>query len=96
MPRKTLKVQVELDIQAVCIAKYFFLCITIFSYQVTCPGVWLCPSGKISLQLCMLDSCIQTMGLLPNFPLLYREKYIFYKVFYKARSLSDLQRLLSE
>ncbi|XP_031352296.1 spermatogenesis associated 6-like protein isoform X1 [Photinus pyralis] len=79
MPRKALRVQIELDIQAV-----------------TCPGVWLCPNGKVSLQIYMLDSCIQTTALPPVFPLLYHEQFIFYKTFHTAHTLVELQRVIDK
>ncbi|KAF5276281.1 hypothetical protein FQA39_LY06630 [Lamprigera yunnana] len=79
MPRKALKIQIVLDLQAV-----------------TCPGVWLCPNGKVSLQLYMLDSCIQTTALPPIFPLLYNEQFIFYKFFYSTYSLLDVQSYINQ
>nr|CAI5828714.1 unnamed protein product [Callosobruchus analis] len=65
-------------------------------YRVTCPGVWLCTNGKISLQLKMLDSKIQTQLCRPVFPLPCNEKYVFTKTFYKHRKLIDLQKALSQ
>ncbi|KAK5644517.1 hypothetical protein RI129_005817 [Pyrocoelia pectoralis] len=79
MPRKALRMQIEVDIQAV-----------------TCPGVWLCPNGKVSLQIYMLDSCTQTTALPPVFPLLYHEQFVFYKTFHTAHTLVDLQRFIDK
>ncbi|XP_025832105.1 uncharacterized protein LOC112904959 isoform X2 [Agrilus planipennis] len=60
--------------------------------SVTCPGVWLCPNGKVSLQVYMLDSCIQTAPLAPVFPLFIDERFVFYKTFASINKLVDLQR----
>ncbi|XP_022910273.1 uncharacterized protein [Onthophagus taurus] len=63
---------------------------------VTCPGVYLCPNGKVSLQLYMLDSCIQTGCASPAFPILFNEKLIFFKMFYETQRLNDLLKLLNK
>ncbi|XP_030751965.1 uncharacterized protein LOC115879331 [Sitophilus oryzae] len=63
-------------------------------HKLSCPGVWLCSNGKISLQLGMLDSNIQTEAYKPIFPMLFDEKFIFYKTFLKERRLGELQRSL--
>ncbi|XP_017771800.1 PREDICTED: spermatogenesis associated 6-like protein [Nicrophorus vespilloides] len=63
---------------------------------VTCPGVWLCANGNVSLQLYMLDSCVQTASVEPIFPLLLQEKYIFYKTFISVHKLTGLQKLLNK
>lgn len=65
-------------------------------FKITCPGVWLCPSGQLSLQMYMLDTCVQTSSAKPIFPLYFEEKFIFCKIFHKAQRLSDLQRLLTD
>ncbi|KAK9732303.1 Spermatogenesis-assoc protein 6 [Popillia japonica] len=46
---------------------------------VTCPGVYLCPNVSAE----------------PAFPVLCHEKFIFYKTFFEAQRLSELQRLLN-
>lgn len=70
--------------------------ILIFFFQITCPGVWLCSSGKVSLQVHMLDSSVQTRSCKPVFPLQCYEKFIFSKTFYSERRLNELQRSLSK
>lgn len=44
----------------------------------------------------MLDSGIQTGNFDPVFPILCHEKFIFYKTFFEAQRLSELQKLLSK
>uniref|UniRef100_A0AAR5Q4P2 Spermatogenesis-associated protein 6 N-terminal domain-containing protein n=1 Tax=Dendroctonus ponderosae TaxID=77166 RepID=A0AAR5Q4P2_DENPD len=60
--------------------------------KVTCPGVWLCSNGKISLQIYMMDSVIQTDAHHPNFPILFNEKFKFYKRYLNKRCSAALQR----
>lgn len=60
--------------------------------KVTCPGVWLCSNGKISLQISLMDSVIQTDSHHPNFPIIVNEHFIFYKKFINVGCLTALQR----
>lgn len=64
--------------------------------QITCPGVWLCPSGKIGLQIDIFNLNQTTHRVSPIFPLLYHDKFMFKKVFSDVSSLSDLQRSLED
>lgn len=62
--------------------------------KVTCPGVWLCTNGKVSLQIYMLDSCVQTASYKPSFPIQCHESFLFYKTFYSKHQLQELQKQL--
>ncbi|XP_033607543.1 spermatogenesis-associated protein 6 isoform X3 [Cryptotermes secundus] len=64
--------------------------------EVTCPGVWLCPNGKIILKLFMFGSSARAPHLPPIFPLLYHQKFVFQKTFTNVRYLTDLQHLLGK
>lgn len=50
-------------------------------HEVTCPGVWLCPHGRLSLEVYLLDTCVQTAKIKPFFPLDFNEQYLFHKTF---------------
>ncbi|XP_069703288.1 uncharacterized protein [Periplaneta americana] len=63
---------------------------------VTCPGVWLCPNGKIALKIFMFETSARTSHLPPVFPLLYHQKFIFQKTFSNVRYLADLQHLFGK
>ncbi|XP_011494781.1 PREDICTED: uncharacterized protein LOC105359790 [Ceratosolen solmsi marchali] len=65
-------------------------------HAVSCPGVWLCPVGKVSVQINIFDSCTSTPKLTSVFPLLYHNKLIFKKVFTGVTTLAELQKKLSE
>ncbi|XP_046423959.1 uncharacterized protein LOC124181427 isoform X1 [Neodiprion fabricii] len=65
-------------------------------HAITCPGVWLCPNGKIALQLSMFNNCIESHQITPIFPLLFHDKFTFNKVFTGVTTLADLQRSLEE
>lgn len=59
----------------------FTLEVDLLINEVTCPGVWLCPYGRLSLEVYMLDSCVQTARIKPIFPLDFNEQYLFHKTF---------------
>ncbi|XP_057653396.1 spermatogenesis-associated protein 6 [Diorhabda carinulata] len=63
--------------------------------KVTCPGVWLCSNGKVSLQIHMFGSAVQTRNCKPAFPLIIYEKFVFSKIFHQDRRLNELQRRLN-
>lgn len=58
--------------------------------------MWLCPNGKIALQLNIFNDCIESREITPIFPLLFHDKFIFKKVFTGVTTLADLQRSLEE
>lgn len=76
-------------------AKSFLVKVELTVQKISCPGVWLCSNGKISLQFCMLDCTIQTDSYKPLFPINFNEKFVFYKTFLKERRLNELQRSLN-
>ncbi|KAJ8920212.1 hypothetical protein NQ315_011873 [Exocentrus adspersus] len=75
--------------------KGFLVKVELDVQKVTCPGVWLCSNGKVSLQMYMLDSSIQTSSCKPTFPIYFHEKFVFYKTFTNDRRLNELQRSLN-
>ncbi|XP_058792893.1 uncharacterized protein LOC131665192 [Phymastichus coffea] len=64
-------------------------------HAVTCPGVWLCPSGKVALKISIFNSCVSTHRLTPIFPLLYHNKFTFKKIFIGVTTLVELEKKLS-
>ncbi|KAK9890857.1 hypothetical protein WA026_012202 [Henosepilachna vigintioctopunctata] len=75
--------------------KAFIVKVELDVQAVTCPGVWLCSNGQVSLQLYMLDSCVQTSCLRPSFPMLFHEQFIFSKTLPTKYHLEDLSKQLS-
>lgn len=65
-------------------------------FQVTCPGVWLCPNGEVALQIDTLDCRTESRRASPIFPLLFHERLTFSKVFGQKASLAELQRTLEQ
>ncbi|XP_063920451.1 uncharacterized protein LOC135135345 isoform X2 [Zophobas morio] len=76
--------------------KAFLVQVELDVQAVTCPGVWLCSNGKVSLQIYMLDSCVQTACYKPNFPIQCNEKFIFYKTFFSKHQLNELEKELHD
>ncbi|KYN00299.1 Uncharacterized protein C9orf68 like protein [Cyphomyrmex costatus] len=65
-------------------------------HAVTCPGVWLCPNGKVALRINALDSCAESHATSPILPLLFHDKFTFDKIFYGIISLTELQNTLEQ
>ncbi|XP_018049338.1 PREDICTED: uncharacterized protein LOC108687847 isoform X3 [Atta colombica] len=65
-------------------------------HAVTCPGVWLCPNGKVALRINALDSCAESHAISPILPLLFHEKFTFDKIFVGIISLTELQNTLEQ
>ncbi|XP_023708456.1 spermatogenesis-associated protein 6 isoform X2 [Cryptotermes secundus] len=78
------------------LVKVFNVSVELDVHAVTCPGVWLCPNGKIILKLFMFGSSARAPHLPPIFPLLYHQKFVFQKTFTNVRYLTDLQHLLGK
>lgn len=59
---------------------------------VTCPGVWLCPNGRVELTFRTLGYHFKTNGVEPRFPLLFHEKFHL-EGYYRdnVRSLASLE-----
>ncbi|XP_045474819.1 uncharacterized protein LOC123680784 [Harmonia axyridis] len=75
--------------------KAFIVKVELDVQAVTCPGVWLCSNGQVSLQVYMLDSCVQTSSFRPSFPMLFHEQFIFTKTLPTKYHLEDLSKQLS-
>ena len=86
MARKVFNINIELNIHAVSfsLSFIFFLIYPVESclkiVQVTCPGVWLCPNGQITMSIYMLGAITNTLPVEPSFPLLFHERFIYTKV----------------
>lgn len=76
-------------------SKGFLVKVNLNIQKVTCPGVWLCSNGKVSVEIKMLDCSIQTKTCKPMFPILVYEKYAFTKTFQEDRRLNELQKSLN-
>ncbi|XP_046407651.1 uncharacterized protein LOC124172267 isoform X2 [Ischnura elegans] len=76
--------------------KGFKVMINLDVHAVTCPGVWLCPNGKVCLKINILGFSSKTQCLPPVFPLLYHEQFSFEKLISTCRQLVDLQKHFEE
>ncbi|XP_049866438.1 spermatogenesis associated 6-like protein [Pectinophora gossypiella] len=64
--------------------------------RVSCPGVWLCQDGRVSLTVFALGTSYQTCLLPPIFPLNYKDVFYFRKRFQESCTLSNICCLLKE
>lgn len=62
--------------------------------QITCPGVWLCPNGKVALRITTFGSTLESHRVSPIFPLLFHNEFNFKKTFTRLAALTELQRNL--
>ncbi|CAL7952512.1 unnamed protein product [Xylocopa violacea] len=76
--------------------KGFCVKIRLELHAVTCPGVWLCPNGKIALRITSLGSTIQSHRVSPIFPLLFHNEFHFKKTFTRLAALTELERCLEQ
>lgn len=60
-------------------------------FQVTCPGVWLCPNGKVALRITSLGCTLESHRVSPIFPLLFHSEFKFKKTFTRLAALTELQ-----
>lgn len=65
-------------------------------FQITCPGVWLCPNGKVALRITSLGSTLESHRVSPIFPLLFHNEFNFKKTFTRLAALTELQRNLEQ
>ncbi|XP_076663054.1 uncharacterized protein LOC143366134 isoform X3 [Andrena cerasifolii] len=66
-------------------------------HAITCPGVWLCPNGKVALRMTSLGSTLESHRVSPIFPLLFHNQFTFKKTFTRlAGGLTELQRSLEQ
>lgn len=63
-------------------------------FQITCPGVWLCPSGKVALRITSLGSTLESHRVSPIFPLLFHNEFHLKKTFTRLAALTELQQNL--
>ncbi|XP_076231575.1 uncharacterized protein LOC143177500 isoform X2 [Calliopsis andreniformis] len=60
-------------------------------HAITCPGVWLCPNGKVALRITSLGSTLESHRVSPIFPLLFHNEFNFKKTFTRLAALTELQ-----
>ncbi|CAH2075532.1 unnamed protein product, partial [Iphiclides podalirius] len=76
--------------------KVIELTIEIDVQKVSCPGVWLCQAGRVSLTVFALGTSYQTCLLPPNFPLLFKDVFYFRKRFQETCALNNICCLLKD
>ncbi|KAJ0179716.1 hypothetical protein K1T71_004307 [Dendrolimus kikuchii] len=64
--------------------------------RVSCPGVWLCQDGRVSLTVFALGTSYQTCLLPPAFPLMFKDMFYFRKRFQETCALNNICCLLKE
>ncbi|XP_072940987.1 spermatogenesis-associated protein 6 isoform X2 [Epargyreus clarus] len=64
--------------------------------RVSCPGVWLCQDGRVSLSVFALGTSYQTCLLPPNFPLVFKDVFYFRKRFQESCALNNICCLLRD
>ncbi|XP_045493272.1 spermatogenesis-associated protein 6 isoform X1 [Colias croceus] len=76
--------------------KVIELTIEIDVQKVSCPGVWLCQDGRVSLTVFALGTSYQTCLLPPLFPLMFRDVFYFRKRFQESCALNNICCLLKD
>ncbi|XP_045446443.1 spermatogenesis-associated protein 6 [Melitaea cinxia] len=76
--------------------KVIELTIEIEVQKVSCPGVWLCQDGRVSLTMFALGTSYQTCLLPPVFPLAFRDIFYFRKRFQESCALNNISCLLKD
>ncbi|XP_035456397.2 spermatogenesis-associated protein 6 isoform X2 [Spodoptera frugiperda] len=76
--------------------KIIELTVEIDVQRVSCPGVWLCQDGRVSLTVFALGTSYQTCLLPPIFPLLFKDIFYFRKRFQESCALNNICCLLKE
>ncbi|XP_043529866.1 spermatogenesis-associated protein 6 isoform X1 [Frieseomelitta varia] len=74
--------------------KGFCVKIRLELHAITCPGVWLCPNGKVALRITSFGSTLESHRVSPIFPLLFHNEFNFKKTFTRLAALTELQRNL--
>ncbi|XP_041976081.1 spermatogenesis-associated protein 6 [Aricia agestis] len=64
--------------------------------KVSCPGVWLCQDGRVSLTVFALGTSYQTCLLPPTFPLTFKDVFYFRKRFKEACAVNNICCLLKD
>ncbi|XP_064071152.1 spermatogenesis associated 6-like protein isoform X2 [Vanessa tameamea] len=74
--------------------KLIELTIEIEVQKVSCPGVWLCQDGRVSLTVFALGTSYHTCLLPPVFPLSFKDIFYFRKRFQESCALNNICCLL--
>ncbi|CAH1394656.1 unnamed protein product [Nezara viridula] len=74
--------------------KVFNVSLFLDLHAVTCPGVWLCPKGKVAVRVAIFGVSESTKKLTPSFPLFFHERFHFQKKYKKVSSLHQVERVL--
>ncbi|XP_063621216.1 uncharacterized protein LOC134793539 isoform X2 [Cydia splendana] len=72
------------------------LTVEIVVQRVSCPGVWLCQDGSVSLVVAALGTNYETCTLPPTFPLDFKDRLYFRKRFQETCALSNMCCLLKD
>ncbi|KAL4710575.1 hypothetical protein ACJJTC_008977 [Scirpophaga incertulas] len=64
--------------------------------KVSCPGVWLCQDGRVSLTIFLLGTNCQTCLLPPTFPLIFKDVFYFRKRFQESCALNNICCVLKD
>ncbi|XP_063378878.1 spermatogenesis-associated protein 6 isoform X2 [Cydia fagiglandana] len=72
------------------------LTVEIVVQRVSCPGVWLCQDGSVSLIVSSLGTNYETCTLPPTFPLDFKDRLYFRKRFQETCALSNICCLLKD
>ncbi|CAH0728973.1 unnamed protein product, partial [Brenthis ino] len=76
--------------------KVIELTIEIEIQKVSCPGVWLCQDGRVSLTVFALGTSYQTCLLPPVFPLTFKDVFYFRKRYQESCALNNICCLLKD
>ncbi|XP_026739849.1 spermatogenesis-associated protein 6 isoform X2 [Trichoplusia ni] len=76
--------------------KIIELTVEIDVQRVSCPGVWLCQDGRVSLTVFALGTSYQTCLLPPVFPLMFKDVFYFRKRFQETCALNNICCLLKD
>ncbi|KAG6463976.1 hypothetical protein O3G_MSEX014196 [Manduca sexta] len=76
--------------------KIIELTVEIEVQRVSCPGVWLCQDGRVSLTVFALGTSYQTCLLPPLFPLMFKDVFYFRKRFQETCALNNICCLLKD
>ncbi|XP_059052515.1 spermatogenesis-associated protein 6 isoform X2 [Achroia grisella] len=76
--------------------KIIELTVEIDIQRVSCPGVWLCQDGRVSLTVFALGTSYQTCMLPPTFPLTFKDVFYFRKTFQETCALNNICCLLKD
>ncbi|KAL1116442.1 hypothetical protein AAG570_004916 [Ranatra chinensis] len=66
------------------------------NFQVSCPGVWLCPKGKVYLKVSLFGVSDTTKKVEPTYPLVFNERFVFQKAFTGVASFEQLGGVLEK